>query len=271
MVRLLLCWAGLLVPWSIAYSESIEPQAITRAQRMQVHDEAVHILGGNVNVISRWVSDIRFHVVGTEWFRRQATLTLEEVASVAGLKLLPSAKEPDTAEGYLALLESTPAVQLSSCDTQQQQAALSEGNTCANFIVVQTSNTMMQKMSEAIPLRKVYQDSFAGAQSVSCFFAPFVGSRQFIHQAFVYVSDDLDDAMLQTCLHEEIYQSFGLFNDYTDSVYFSFNNKVEPKSITGYDRELLKTVYHPDFAPGTPVFRVLERFMDVLELDPFGK
>jgi hypothetical protein len=268
-IYLVLWLAGVLLPWSAVHSQSIDTQSteaskLTRVQQLQVYDEASHILGGNANVISRWVSDINYHIIGTNWFSEQAASTLAEIALISKLELSASAWVPQTAESYLALLKETPAVQLSSCDGLRDWRS-----GCANFIIVQTSNVIMQQLAKTIPLRKVYQRSLEGDQSVSCFFSPFVGSRQTIHQAFVYVNENLDEAMLETCLHEEIDQSFGLFNDYTDSVYFSFNNKVEPKSITGYDKELLKIVYHPDFAPGTPVFRVLKRFMEELGLDPF--
>ena len=87
----------------------------------------------------------------------------------------------------------------------------------------------------------------------------------------MFVSSDLAEPMLRTCLQEEIYQSFGLFNDFSGSNYFSFNNIVAPKSITHYDRTLLTSIYDPAFQPGTPVFRVTARFMELLGYEQFRR
>lgn len=256
------------------FAQSTSADSFDRTQQAQLYDEAVHILGGNANVISRWVGDVRYHLIGSEDFQRQAVATLSEVAALAKLPMVDAVGEPATVEEYMDMLNSTPAISLSACNKGDKDTSSESSSTCANYVILQTSNAVMEEIAVAIPLRKVYQRSFSSSQSksqaVSCFFAPFVGGRQIIRQVFIYIGEDLSDAMVKTCLQEEIYQSFGLFNDFTDAQYFSFNNKVEPKSITKYDRALFETVYAPDFAPGTPVFRVLKRFMSDLGLDPFG-
>ena len=56
-----------------------------------------------------------------------------------------------------------------------------------------------------------------------------------ISLAVVYVRSDLDPSMLETCLQEEIYQSFGLFGDYTGSTLFSFCTCRAPYHQVGCD------------------------------------
>ena len=92
-----------------------------------------------------------------------------------------------------------------------------------------------------------------------------------IRQALVFVRNDLSQDMVRTCLQEEIYQSFGMFNDFTGSRYYSFNNRIEPKVITRYDRALLETIYDSGFRQGAPVFMVVKKLMEKLGLDPFAK
>ena len=40
------------------------PSRLQKSEHRQVFDEAVHILGGNVNVISQWTRPVRLVVVG---------------------------------------------------------------------------------------------------------------------------------------------------------------------------------------------------------------
>jgi len=272
---------------------------LTKDQEGQVYDEAVHILGGNANVISKWVDDIRLAVIGEAQIdmslppaTRKSTTGKNRPSSEPSQETalqgpaVPSAKlaydiltdiavQTDLnlrfvqtgirdARDYLTVIEQNPAYQLAAC-------AVNDQSVCANFVVLFSDASTMQQLARAIPLRPVYQSALERSNDVPCFFAPFQTRSLEIAQAFVFVREDLSAAMLRTCLQEEIYQSFGLFNDFSRSAYFSFNNVVEPKEITDYDRALLASVYDPEFKPGAPVFRVIKRFMENLGIDPFTK
>lgn len=231
-------------------------KAISEEEQKQIYDEAVHILGGNGNVISRWRGDIRYLVVGSKHFRQQAVKSLQETVVETGIQI-----------GELPIPLSTNSDLLSLYD--QHICKLKDfspaTDSCANFVIIQSDRDEMLALAKRIPLRKVYQQSLIAEQPVYCFFAPFVSARQSIELAFIYIDSELDAAMLDTCLSEEIFQSFGLFNDFSGAHYFSFNNIVEPKQITQFDRLLLRTLYNSDFAPGTPVFTVMQRFMNELK------
>ena len=147
--------------------------------------------------------------------------------------------------------------------------AESAGRACGNFFVIFADVVEMEAITRAIPLRPVYQKAFSNPQGVKCFFSPFQTGYMEIRQALVFVNKDLPREMVRTCLQEEIYQSFGMFNDYTGSAYYSFNNKIEPKVITRYDRALLETIYDSSFKQGAPVFAVVRKLMERLGLDPF--
>jgi len=252
------CYIKLLVFGLLLLSHSLTSNAenLSDAQRVQVYDEAVHILGGNANVISRWSGDINYHIIGSTEFQEATIKTLSDVAATTKLKALRVESDASSTTDFIEQQKTH------QCGTSSDN---NSNNRCANFVVVQSSRENMVALAAAIPLRKVYQRALASEDPIRCFFAPLVSSRQIIEQAYVYVSDDLPQDMIQTCLNEEIYQSLGLFNDFSGANYFSFNNVVEPKEITDYDRKLLATLYDPKFKPGTPVFRVMKRYMNVLK------
>lgn len=259
---------SVLVAASLVYAVAAHSASgpLTKSEEGQVYDQAIHILGGNANVISKWVDDIDFAVIGVTSEESQALAhsTLVEVASLTGLSLVPVEHAFSSAQDYLSAVEQAPPFRLAACD-------VSDATLCANFIVLFADKVTMQALTTAIPLRPVYQRSMSEDQNVHCFFAPFQTRSMEIAQAFVYVRDDLSASMTRTCLQEEIYQSFGLFNDYSGSRFFSFNNVVEPKSITEYDRALLASVYDRRIRPGAPVWKVMETLMEKLAIDPFSR
>lgn len=249
---------------AVAQPTATEP--LSKSEQGQIYDQGIHILGGNANVISKWVDDIRFAIIGqaTENSTILARATLADIADQTGLSLKPVEHGFRDPLDYLKAVEASPPFQLATCPADG-----SSPEQCANFVVLFANRETMQALSKAIPLRPVYQRAFSAEQDIPCFFAPFQTKAMVINQAFVYVNQELPQAMVRTCLQEEIYQSFGLFNDYSGSTFYSFNNKVEPKSITVYDRALLASVYDAEISPGAPVWRVMERLMENLEIDPF--
>lgn len=236
-------------------------------------DQAVHILGGNVNVISKWMQSIRLTVIsdvddnGAGWLGANAYAgeVVAEVAALTGLPIDTASDSYADSQSYLEALRRSPKFTLSDCAQAQPQAPA-----CANFFVILTRPSIMARIVTSIPLRPVYQKAFANPDNITCFFSPFQTGYMEIRQALVFVRNDLSPIMQRTCLQEEIYQSFGMFNDYTGSQYYSFNNQTEPKAITRYDRALLQTIYEPDFGPGAPVFRVVTKLMQNLGIDPYS-
>ncbi|OED36375.1 hypothetical protein AB833_27535 [Chromatiales bacterium (ex Bugula neritina AB1)] len=212
----------------------------------RLRDQAIHILGGNANVISRWIDEVRYVLVGHPRHIPVVNKTLVEISTLTQVPV----RSVD--------LHSADLISNEIVFRQAGVNLLCEKNTgCANFVVVVADIAQMKEIASAAQLRRVYRRAL-DEENVLCFFAPFQ-SASIIRQALVFVRSDQSEAMLNTCLREEIYQSFGLFNDYTDSEFFSFNNSVEPKSITQYDRHLLRAVYK--FKAGTPAFSVVQRFM----------
>lgn len=251
------------------------PSLLHKSEHKQVFDEAVHILGGNVNVISKWKAPIRLVIIGDTGAGDSsgahqssavgyARTIISEVATLAGLTVGVASDFYSDSSTYLQALIRSPRFTLSDCVDAESAA-----NTCGNFFVVFADVTEMEAIARSIPMRPVYQKAFANPEAIKCFFSPFQSRYMEIRRALVFVRKDLPQDMVRTCLQEEIYQSFGMFNDYTGSSYYSFNNKIEPKVITRYDRALLETIYDSSFKPGAPVFMVVKKLMERLGLDPF--
>jgi len=205
----------------------------------QIQEQAVHILGGNANVISRWTGPVQYGLVtdnSAQDIDTEIDTVFAEIAQLSGLKTSKISKQ--SIQAFTEQIERTPPHQLGSCEASDK---------CLNFVIVISDSDAMRHIANKLPLRSVYQDALHDDSAI-CFFAPYQRASV-IFQALVFVKSTPDAALTRTCLFEEIYQSFGLFNDFSNSEYFSFNNRVQEKHITTADKALLKTVYQ--FAPGT--------------------
>jgi len=242
-----------------------ESTTYSHQQKQELADHAIHILGGNANVVARWPDEIRLALVAdnSEDLLDQVHAVVSEVAELTGLAFSTANELRLAPAEYLEKLDAKPDYDFGLCHS-------AAGNQCANLLVLVSDRETVAKVSAGIPLREVYQRSLSANEGEEetdgplCFFAPFIDGGMNIKQAFVYVRDDLSADMQRTCLQEEIYQSFGLFNDASGSDWFSFNNRVEPKSITEMDRLLLQTLYSKNFRPGIPAFVVVREFLNKL-------
>ena len=246
--RALALWF-LLTP-IVSFGESAD---YSEAQLGEIWDQAIHILGGNANVVARWQDDINYLVVTDDEVPAVQQRVAEVFAAIeTQVNLSIDLAGRVSVESYLQQINRLPAHRLSDCRNTDR---------CANFVVVLSDLAAMQSIASTIPLRDVYRSSLAD-QSAVCFFAPYQRASVIL-QALVFVKSDLPASLVRTCLNEEIYQSFGLFSDFENSRYFSFNNSVAEKQITPLDKHLLSTLY--EFDSGTPVFAVVRRLIDRLE------
>lgn len=230
-----------------------------------LYHQAVAILGGNESVVSRWEGGIRFAVIGgDEATSAAAREVVTEAASIAGLEVSFPSIDVASAADYVQFVRQTRPHFLSDPCTDDPREP------CFNFVVLFADYDIMHELSEAIPLHPLFHGFLDADPTMACFFSPFHIGRQSIWQALVYIRNDLSPDLRQTCLQEEIYQSLGLFNDYTDSTLFSFNNVVAPKRITKYDRALLAALYDPRVKSGYPVNLVVRIFLENLERKPLG-
>ncbi len=247
----------------------------------RLYNESIQILGVGRAPVVRWHDNIRLAMVGE--IQKETVDTIQslfrEISLFTGVRFRVINHLVENAEQYADLLNRSPPYDLGLCD---------QGNPtiCANFVVVLSDRSSMHNVAMALPLRPVFQratslssserntvsdvvndeeaggTSSAATNSVLCFFSPGIYRNTRIVRSVVYVQNSLSLAMKRTCLQEEIYQSFGLFGDVTESGYFSFNNRVAIKKITTYDKRLLTSLYDGEFGPGTPAHVVARQLHD---------
>ena len=199
---------------------------------------------------------IRVIVVGAQQLEGAARETLNEIASITRLPASFPRHGIESAKDYLDLLRRSPPNTLgSNC------APGGNGERCFNLVVVFASSAQMEQIAEAIPLPRHFRQGLQRPDATPCYFAPYIRARHEIYRAVVYIRKDISVALQRTCLKEEIYQAMGMFEDYTDSQYFSFNNLVEPKRITAHDKALLRALYDPRVKLGTPANTVVRLFL----------
>lgn len=248
---------GLLLLPLFVIGVAFEGRSDNQLNKVDIYKQAVHILGGNASVVHKWVSDIRFVSIGDPELAAFAAEVVKETSEITKLELKllePTIRSDDE---YISLVK---ASQLHSLGSECKDKLSFR---CFNFVVLFTDFHKMIKLVKLLPLRGIYLEMLNANPPTPCFFVPYQRAREFkIFQAFVFVNKHISWEMKRTCLAEEIYQSFGLFEDYTGSRYFSFNNKVERKLITEYDKALLASLYDPRVRPGTPVNFVVGLFLD---------
>ena len=221
-----------------------------------LYQQAVHVLGGNGNVVSRWHDRIRFAAVGFE-DRAEAREVLESATRTAGLEFSFPIEEPTSPDTYLTTLEGTPPYALWT-------PCAGSPFSCVNFVAVRTNSETMRAIAKAVPLPVEHVRALELDAELPCFFYAFRDGRLQIRQAVVFINEALDAPMRKTCLNEEIHQAFGMFGDYTGSTDFSFNKVVAPKQITRYDRLLMKALYDPRVKAGYPVHHVATLFVELV-------
>jgi hypothetical protein len=205
----------------------------------QLMTESIHVLGGVRNRVPRWTGDVRLAVIGVS----DDTGVAEKIRSLAysiglytGLRWQIRWHSVGSTSDYVAAVNRAPAVTQLLCSDI-------ENTDCANFLIVVTSQAAMHEITQVLSMRPIYQRATARKEMVACFFAPGVSANFEIKQSVVFVNNTLDTEMQKTCLQEEMYQSFGLFNDYSGSAYYSFNNYVGVKALTVFDKILLSSLY----------------------------
>lgn len=225
--------------------------------KYQLFVETVHILGGFNGRVARWSDDIRIAVVGKLGATAETKLItlIAQLSLYTGLNIKRVKHNFKDASDYLHAISLSPAHDLTLCSR-------GDSSECANFVVIVTSQAVMFRITENLPMRSVYQRATAGVQDLNCFFSPHV-SRDFeIQKTVIFVNSNLTDEMLNTCLQEEIVQALGLFNDYSDSHFYSFNNIVSPKQLTVHDRILLCSLYDRAYSIGSLAAPIAQQVVD---------
>ncbi len=212
----------------------------------QLLTETIHVLGGVNNRVPRWSSDVRMALVGTlsTTVKHNLDALLTQLSLYSGLEFRWIKHKYSATTDYIDAVSKSPQHDLTLCSRD-------DSDDCANFVVILSEQTNMHQITLSLPMRPVYQKATAANENVHCFFSPGISRKFDIQRSVVYINSNLSEKMQNTCLQEEITQSLGLFNDYTGSHYYSFNNVVSPKQLTAHDKMLLSSLYDRAYSPGT--------------------
>lgn len=213
-------------------------------QNNQLLTESLHILGGVRNRVPRWTDPVRIGVVGVTDVKtlQKIRALANQISLFTGLNYRFLQHGFADANQYQIALSNSPSYDLALCNGYQTDLE------CANFVIIIATQSTMHQISKTLPMRRIFQKATAGEEDVACFFSPGVSANFEINRSVVFINSNLNQSMRHTCLQEEMVQSFGLFNDYSNSRYFSFNNVVSAKGLTAYDKMLLSSLYdraHP--------------------------
>lgn len=228
-----------------------------KADEQQLLVESIHILGGFNSRVPRWSGNIRLAVVGdlSDSVEKNLDALLVKLSLYSGLEFRRIEHNLTHASLYFQAISTSPAHDLTVCSKFNSAE-------CANLVVIVSSQAEMSKIAVKLPMRTIYRTATAGAQTLYCFFSPGVSRSFEIMQSVVFVNSNLSEEMQHTCLQEEITQSLGLFNDYSDSVFYSFNNIVSPKQLTTHDKILLSSLYDRAFSTGALAGSFVEQIVE---------
>ena len=128
------------------------------------------------------------------------------------------------------------------------------------------------RMEEAgLALAANPEDLVGNTQGARCFFLSYHGDDGVLVAARVVINADLGPEVVAHCLLEEVTQSLGMPNDDRAIVPSIFNDTMQLDALSFIDQVIVRMLYDPTLAPGTPRAEALRIARTVLEeLNPGG-
>lgn len=166
--------------------------------------------------LTRWEGPVRYAVVGAAGDTPEPDALMARLAALTGLDV--SRVEEPEANFVILLLD----------DSERRAARLA----------------FRDKQSRA------FFDSFVAAIFDCGAVADWSDEEPEITRALVYLHGELTGLYRKLCFHEEISQSFGLFNDDPTVRPSIFNDDDEFALLTRHDEYLLRILYDPRLRPG---------------------
>jgi hypothetical protein len=166
--------------------------------------------------LTRWEGSVRYSVLGTEADSAQVGRLMDRIAGLTGLDIGRVGK--DEANFIVLLL-----------DEREQHAA---------------------RRAFADAQSRAFFESFVSAIFDCGAIADWSEEDPEISSALVYLHGDLSGLYRRLCFHEEISQSFGLFNDDPTVRPSIFNDDDEFALLTRHDEYLLRILYDPRLRSG---------------------
>ena len=114
-------------------------------------------------------------------------------------------------------------------------------------------------------------EDVVGVGDANCYFLSYHLPDGQIVSARIVVNSDHDEIQIAHCLLEELTQSMGLPNDDGRIIPSIFNDDLKLDDLSLIDKVLVRVLYDPRMAAGTPRDRALDLARDILaQLNPEG-
>ena len=166
--------------------------------------------------LTRWRGTVKWSVFGTDEDRRTVERLMKKIARLTRLRIR---RVPQRDANFLIVVMTDP---------EQEEARATLGDEAA----------------------RAFLDEFLGTVFDCGLVARWTPRRPVIDSALVYLHGDLRGLYRELCFHEEIAQSFGLFNDDPTVRPSIFNDDDEFALLTTHDELLLRILYDPRLKPG---------------------
>ncbi|HLS19336.1 MAG TPA: DUF2927 domain-containing protein [Paracoccaceae bacterium] len=166
--------------------------------------------------LTRWEVPVRYAVVGDRNDRAEVAELMARIARLTGLDIAPSSERE------------------------------------ANFVVLTLDEHDRQATGQVLhnAAGRAFFETFLSAIHDCGAIASWTDTEPEITRAMVYLHGDLTDLYRTLCFHEEISQSFGLFNDDPTVRPSIFNDDEEFALLTRHDEYLLRILYDPRLKTG---------------------
>jgi hypothetical protein len=108
------------------------------------------------------------------------------------------------------------------------------------------------RMEEAGLALAANPEDLVGTQGARCFFLSYYGDNGVLVAARVVINADLGPEVVAHCLLEEVTQTLGMPNDDRAIVPSIFNDTMQLDALSFIDQVIVRILYDPRLAPGTP-------------------
>ena len=212
-------------------------------------DDGVFVRATEPNIILRWKRPVRVAVIFgeslTDYEREAEYLNIEEfverLRKITGHDIAMSENRPNV---HVFVIDSDEAADI------QNRWPDSLGRLPSSFA---------EDINSSPP------ETYCAAYATNRFFE----QEYFLSQAIILIKAENPDLIRLSCIHEELAQALGLFNDSLEARPSIFNDDEEFALLTYHDELLLRILYDPRLRPGMNAAEAMPIVREIaLELRP---
>lgn len=164
------------------------------------------------------------------------------------------------------------ALRLSGLTNRKVEPIAAKANMIIFYLNEEERDTVNDLLTEEWgPEFTEFSKKWASSIRYPCVGQIYRNAEGHINAAIVYIKNEINGLYRESCLHEEVVQSFGLTNDDPDVRPSIFNDDAEFALLTRHDEHLLSILYDDRLSAGMSIDEVksvLPEVVDDLLVDP---